>query len=66
MNTTEGIGRRHCKDGDEVDYLSSRRSRGADERELAINHGLRGKIKTASRRRIRRQVRADLRTSQEG
>lgn len=55
MNTTEGMGRRECKDGDEVDYLTG------FHRYIVCNHGVRGKVKTTRNRRVRRQVRADLR-----
>ena len=62
MITTEGMGRRACKDGDEVDYLPRTR----DRKHQIENHGVHAKIKTAHNRRSRRQVRAGLRNSQEG
>lgn len=51
----EGMGRRACKDGDEVDYLTGW------HRYVACNHGIRAKVKTARNRRVRRLVRAELR-----
>lgn len=55
MITAESMGRRICKDGDEIDYLTK------DHRNLVCNHGVRGVVKTIQRRRVRRQTRADLR-----
>jgi hypothetical protein len=56
MITSESMGRRACKDGDEQDYLTS------FHRYVVCNHGVRSKVKTISRRRTRRQVRAELRS----
>lgn len=60
MNTTEGMGRRACKDGTEMDHLTK------FHHYLVENHGVRGRIKVRRNRRVRRQVRAELRNSQEG
>ena len=61
----EGMGRREHKDGDEVDYLTTSRSRGGNDGPVT-NHSLRAKVKTANRRRTRREARQGLRNSQEG
>lgn len=60
MSNNEGMGRRQCKDGDEQDYLTG------FHRYVVCNHGVRGKVKTARNKRVRRQARQGLRNSQEG
>jgi hypothetical protein len=60
MNTTEGMGRRQCKDGTEQDHLTKA------HRFYVENHGIRGKVKTARNRRVRRGVRQALRSGEEG
>lgn len=52
MIKQESMGRRIAKDGDEVDYLAY----GEQD-----PHGVRGKVATNQRRRVRRQVREALR-----
>lgn len=60
MGNNEGMGRRACKDADEIDYLTGY------HHSIVINHGVRAKVKTARNKRVRRQVRAGLRNGQEG
>jgi hypothetical protein len=60
MNITEGMGRRPCKDGTEQDHLTRA------HRFYVENHSVRRRVKTARNRRVRRQVNAELRNSQEG
>jgi hypothetical protein len=60
MSTTQGMGRRICKDGTEMDHLTR------FHHYLVENHGVRGRIKTARNRRVRRADRQAIRNSQEG
>ena len=60
MGNNEGMGRRACKDGDEMDHLTK------GHRHLVENHGLRGKVKTARNKRVRRLTKQQLRNGQEG
>lgn len=60
MGNNEGMGRRPCKDGTEQDHLTTA------HRYYVENHGIRGKIKAARNKRVRRQVREGLRNGQEG
>ena len=60
MSAHEGMGRRACKDGTEMDHLTK------SHRHLVENHGVRGKIKTARNKRVRRQTKQQLRNGQEG
>lgn len=60
MGNNEGMGRRACKDGTEMDHLTKA------HRYYVENHGIRGKIKTARNKRVRRQTREGLRNGQEG
>jgi hypothetical protein len=55
MKNNEGMGRRACKDGTEQDYLTRW------YRFVPCNHGARAKVKTRRNKRVRRQVREDLR-----
>ena len=55
----EGMGRRACINGDEIDYL-------ADAKKLKLNHAAHAKAKGRRNKRVRRQVREGLRNSQEG
>ncbi len=59
MNTMESMGRRACINGDEIDYL-------ADAKHHKLLHSAHAKAKTRRNRRVRRQVRIDIRNSQEG
>jgi hypothetical protein len=59
MNTNEGMGRRACKDGTEMDHLTK------SHKYLVENHGVRGKIKTARNKRVRRGTRQALRSGDE-
>jgi len=60
MITAESMGRRACKDGTEQDHLTRA------HRFYVENHGIRGKVKAARNRRVRREVRAGLRHGHEG
>jgi hypothetical protein len=60
MGNNEGIGRRACKDGDEQDYLTK------SHKHLVTNHGVRGKVKTARNKRVRRTTKQSLRNGREG
>lgn len=60
MSNNEGMGRRACANGDEVDYLTG------DHRYIVCNHGVRGKVKTARNKRVRRTTKQQLRNGQEG
>ena len=59
MGNNEGMGRRACKDGDEQDHLTKA------HRYYVENHGVRGKIKTARNKRVRRGTRQALRNGDE-
>lgn len=60
MSNHEGMGRRQCKDGTEMDHLTK------SHRFLVENHGVRGKIKTARNKRVRRATKQELRNGREG
>lgn len=60
MSNNEGMGRRQCVGGAEMDHLTK------FHHNLVENHGVRGKVKTARNRRVRRQTRQGLRSGQEG
>ena len=55
MITFESMSRRACINGDEIDYL-------ADAKAHHLIHGVHAKAKSRRNKRVRRQVRADLRT----
>jgi hypothetical protein len=57
VSTSESIHRRPQRGGDEVDAFSR-----SGQRELAWNHGDRGKIKTRHNRRVRHATRVELRS----
>ena len=60
MNTNEGMGRRECVGGAEMDHLTKA------HRFYVENHGIRAKIKVARNKRVRRATRQALHNGQEG